>query len=185
MLEASGATLNPLTKERSLTMKQNIKQKSATRKVALQPLPALPTPEAQAAAVNAFLESDKTPTFIFDAIIDAIDKAHTMTGAPAPCPVEDVNNKAQVASYKRDLAYLIDVMGDRTLRGWWNASNPILQLAEHISAVLKHPDTPVRLYNEIAEEVCDMSSRVDSERAQHIAEALEAEIRHTQAQAEK
>lgn len=104
-----------------------------------------------------------------------------MTGAPAPRPVEDANDRAQTARFKRDLAYLIDVMGDKTVRGWMNALNPVYDLATHIAAVLKHPDTPVRLYNSIAEDVCDMSSRVDQERAQYIAEALEAEIRHAPA----
>ena len=36
--------------------------------------------------------------------------------------------------------------------------DPAAELAEHISAILKHPDTPTRIYNALADEVSSLDA---------------------------
>jgi hypothetical protein len=49
-----------------------------------------------------------------------------------------------------------------------------IEIARHVSAILKHPDTPQHLYNDIGQAVCDLSneSRIDIDGAQYIAEVI-------------
>ncbi len=46
--------------------------------------------------------------------------------------------------------------------------SPEAELADHVSAILKHEKTPVALYNAVAESVCILSNNIDNDTPEYI-----------------
>ncbi len=104
--------------------------------------------ERQAVAVLAFINSD-APDFITDAVNDAIAEAARRTGFRSPTYDDDHESKRETIKI---LAALFSQTRLLTLR----PQNTRAELAEHLSAVLRHPETPVNLFNAIADELTEL-----------------------------
>jgi hypothetical protein len=50
------------------------------------------------------------------------------------------------------------------------------EIAQHLAAVLANPETPVMLYNDIAESLSDMSSDINYDTAEMIERSLTAHV---------
>jgi hypothetical protein len=53
-------------------------------------------------------------------------------------------------------------------------ADPAIALAVDLAAVMNNPQTPVRIYNAIADELCDMSSDIDYHTPEMVARTLSA-----------
>jgi hypothetical protein len=57
------------------------------------------------------------------------------------------------------------------------ATDPAVMLAVYLSDILNNPTCPARIYNAIAEELCDMSSYMDYHTPKMIADTIAAYAR--------
>ncbi len=53
-------------------------------------------------------------------------------------------------------------------------AEPAIALAVHLSEILNNPTCPARIYNAIADELCDMSSAIDYHTPEMIARSIAA-----------
>lgn len=102
----------------------------------------------------------KMPDFITCAVIDALIKAARL---------KSINIWREAANGgeeldPRGLADLITVtQGSFSLRQSAQA-----ELAGHVSAILKHRNTPAALYNALACAVCDLSNNIDDDTPEYV-----------------
>ncbi len=136
----------------------------------IEPL-AGPAQKEVAVRVRNFI-GESIPDFIRDAVVDAIAEAAERTGAPEP--------EYHAQGYDVDaLANLFEVAGPLfSLR----PRTPQQALAAHLSAVLKHPDTPSALYNAMLDEFATMEGCVDCHTPDMIQQTLEAFKKHEAAE---
>ena len=52
------------------------------------------------------------------------------------------------------------------------------ELAAHVSAILKHPDTPECLYNQLADAVTDIAQPLDHDPEEYLSSVLAAHFRN-------
>lgn len=64
--------------------------------------------------------------------------------------------------------------GEVAARTQTAATEPASALAGHLSDILNNPICPARIYNAIAEELCDMSSAIDYHTPEMIARSIAA-----------
>jgi hypothetical protein len=117
-----------------------------------------------AAQVFAFLETD-VPEFIHEAVRAAIADAARRSGAP-------------YAKDRDTLAYLLEVTWtlDANVGGF--CVTPRQALAEHLAAVMAHPETPSSLYNALGDELTSMTNHINHNTPWMIERALVATSLH-------
>jgi hypothetical protein len=115
-----------------------------------------------AAKVNQLIGAD-IPDYLRNAIIGALWEA-----AGRAHVSENITEKSGNADYVDFFTRLFTATGLNFL------PTSSEEIAYHVSAILKHPDTPVRLYNAIATETTEMAEAVDFETPDMVARTLDA-----------
>lgn len=108
------------------------------------------------------------PDFIILALTKLISDAARSEGLPVPTYENDESETVEQAIKKIADIFCIAIKYKPA------AQNSPAALAEHIAAIVKHPLTPVGLFNALADELCELDSHVDHNAPEYLERALVA-----------
>jgi hypothetical protein len=114
-----------------------------------------------------FLNSG-VPDFITDAAMSALERGAARRGFELPTFDPD---EPKTVAVERLAQFIASTPPAFTLR---RADDSLDSLAEHLSAVIKHPLTPALLYHDITNRMTDFSSCIDFDAPEMIARAIES-----------